>query len=305
MRYISVFFCEKWKRIFFDDIINTMFGYIVPYVGELKVRELNVYRAYYCGLCNTLKQEYRKTAVLNFDSTFLYLLADGLRKEEEEPIPAKCVMHPIKKRPALITPAASYATDINILMAYYSAEDHVRDKKRGAGIVRGFLKKAYAKAKEQRKVVVQVAEETISELTKLEVQNSPNTDAVADSYAQLLGTVFMEADVLQSHILYDLGYSIGRWVYLIDAVEDFEQDKQQGSYNVYLNKYGTLDDKVKEQIGNSLYYTLSQAADALKRLTLYRNRKILENIVYLGCKEQTKSILETGRRLTTPVENSM
>lgn len=51
-----------------------MFGYVVPLTGELKVRELNVYRAYYCGLCKALKSEYRKTAVLNFDSVFLYLL---------------------------------------------------------------------------------------------------------------------------------------------------------------------------------------------------------------------------------------
>lgn len=282
-----------------------MFGYIVPLTGELKVRELNVYRAYYCGLCGALKTEYRKTAVLNFDSVFLYLLADGLRKNEGEILPAKCVLRPVKKRPAILTPAASYAADINILMAYYSAQDHVRDDVRGGRLAELFLKKAFAKASARHKNIVATAKETIGELLKLEDEASPNTDAAADSYARLLAEAMTDADVLQSHILHDLGYSLGRWVYLIDAAEDMERDQKRGDYNVYLKKYGSADEKAKKEIGNSLYYTLSQAAEALGRLTLYRNREILENIVYLGCREQTRSILETGQRLTAPVENKI
>ncbi|WP_066688710.1 DUF5685 family protein [Christensenella intestinihominis] len=282
-----------------------MFGYIVPLTGELKVRELNVYRAYYCGLCKALKSEYRKTAVLNFDSVFLYLLADGLRGEAGEPQMEKCALHPVKRRPAIVTPAAGYAADINILMAYYSAEDHERDGRRGMRFARMFLKKAYAKAKERHQNVVRTADETIAELVKLEQEHSPNTDAAADSYARLLGTVMTDADVLQSHILYDLGYSLGRWIYLIDAAEDWEEDVKRDNYNVYACKYGRPDDAVRVQIEQSLYYTLAQAAEALSRLELKRNRELLENIIYLGCREQTHAVLTDGRRLTAPVENKI
>ena len=277
----------------------------MPLTGELKVRELNVYRAYYCGLCKALKDEYRKTAVLNFDSVFLYLLADGLRGEEIAPQMERCALHPVKKHPAIITPAARYAADINILMAYYSAEDHVRDGRRGMRLARLFLKKAYAKAKMRHENVVHVADETIAGLMKLEREESPNTDAAADSYARLLGTVMTDADVLQSHILYDLGYSLGRWIYLIDAAEDWEEDVKRGNYNVYACKYGGPDDTARKQIEQGLYYTLAQAAEALSRLELKRNRELLENIVYLGCREQTRTVLTEGRRLTAPVENKI
>ncbi|MEG0382651.1 MAG: DUF5685 family protein [Christensenella sp.] len=279
-----------------------MFGYVVPLVGELKVRELAVYRAYYCGLCNALKREYKRTAVLNFDSVFLYMLADGLREDEGESVPTKCAANMMKKRAAIVTPAAGYAADVNMLMAYYSAEDHVRDKKRGARIAKAFLKKAFSRACERHKNIVTSAEKTIGELIRLEREHSTSTDATADSYAQLLGTVLMDADVLQSHILYDLGYSLGRWIYLIDAAEDRAEDRKTGNYNVYLSKYGDADAESKEEIERSMYYTLSQAAEALKRLKLNRNREILENIIYLGCREQTRTILETGRRLTAPIE---
>lgn len=282
-----------------------MFGYVVPLSGELRVRELNVYRAYYCGLCRALKSEYRKTAVLNFDSVFLYLLADSLRTEEKQPERVRCAANPLKKRIAVVSPAARFAADINILMAHYSAEDHVRDGKLGMRFARAFLKKAFLKAKSRRKTIVRVAEETIAQLVQLEKEASPNTDAVADSYARLLGTVMMDADVLESHILYDLGYSLGRWIYLIDAAEDWEEDMQKGNYNVYACKYGSPNKEVRSQIEQSLYYSLAQAGEALRRLEIRRNKALLENIIYLGCREQTKMVLETGRRLTAPVEEKI
>lgn len=282
-----------------------MFGYVVPLTGELKVRELNVYRAYYCGLCRALKSEYRKTAVLNFDSVFLYLLADGLRGEIKEAEPVRCAVNPMKKRPAIVTQAACFAADINILMAYYSAEDHVRDGKTGMRLAKAFLNKAFEKAKKRHESVVQVAEETIAGLVRLEEERSPDTDAAADSYARLFGTVMMDADILQSHILYDIGYSLGRWIYLIDAAEDWEEDLRRGDYNVYACKYGRPGQQAREQIGRSLYYTLAQAGQALSRLELKQNRALLENIVYLGCREQTRTVLETGKRITAPVEKKI
>ena len=35
-----------------------MFGYVTVCEPELKVKDLKKYRAYYCGLCRTLKEDY-------------------------------------------------------------------------------------------------------------------------------------------------------------------------------------------------------------------------------------------------------
>ena len=143
-----------------------MFGYIVPQVSELKVREYELYRAYYCGLCKMLKQEYKKNAVLNYDSVFLYLLADGLREEQGTVEPCKCAFHPVKKRSAVITPAASYAADVNILMAYFQIEDNLRDGKKGMRLTKALFKKAFDKAARRRRGMVEVARKTIGKVCK-------------------------------------------------------------------------------------------------------------------------------------------
>ncbi|MEA5002317.1 MAG: DUF5685 family protein [Christensenella sp.] len=277
-----------------------MFGYIVPKVCELKVREYELFRAYYCGLCKALKSGYKKTAVLNFDSVFLYLLADSLREDATAVEPCKCGLHPFEKRQKVVSDAAAYAADVNILMAYCKAQDDVHDKGKGR-LVQAFLKKAYHKAAEKHPHIAEVAAGTIDELHRLEEEKTTSTDAVADTYARLLGTVFEDADVLQSHVLYDLGYSLGRWVYLIDAAEDWEKDAAAGEYNVYLYKYRQRTQTAKEEILRSLQYSLAQASQALERLTLKKNKELLQNIIYLGLREQTERIVDGEPRMTAQV----
>ena len=53
-----------------------MFGYVMANRPELKIREYDRYRAYYCGLCRALKKEYGLLGrlTLNYDMTFLVML---------------------------------------------------------------------------------------------------------------------------------------------------------------------------------------------------------------------------------------
>ena len=64
-----------------------MFGYVTINRGELKVRELETYESYYCGLCRVLKDRYGLAGctMLNYDMTFLGMLLSSLYEEKEEP----------------------------------------------------------------------------------------------------------------------------------------------------------------------------------------------------------------------------
>lgn len=52
-----------------------MFGYVMIDKPELKVKEFYRYKAYYCGLCRELKEEYgfRGRMTLTYDMTFLVM----------------------------------------------------------------------------------------------------------------------------------------------------------------------------------------------------------------------------------------
>ncbi|MGI6153871.1 MAG: DUF5685 family protein [Christensenellaceae bacterium] len=275
-----------------------MFGYITPYVGELKVREYELYQTYYCGLCSVLKKKYNKTSILNYDCTFIYLLGDALKNEQAgEAAPYACRLHPIRKRNALVTEAAGYAADINALMGHAKIEDDARDGRFRAKLLLPFYKRLYKKARESQPLIYGKMLEMSEGLTRLEQEKSADTDATAHTYAQLFGGVLMELDLMQSHILYDFGYSLGRWVYLVDAYDDIKRDIRQGDYNVFVEKYklsgdGEVPEEVKKAAEFSLFYALGNAAQEFSRLEIKKNKSILENIVYYGLKDRTNKVLE-------------
>ena len=63
-----------------------MFGYVTIRKDDLKVKDYNKYQAYYCGLCQYIKEAYGKKgqAMLTFDMTFLSILLTGLYECAEQ-----------------------------------------------------------------------------------------------------------------------------------------------------------------------------------------------------------------------------
>ena len=284
-----------------------MFGYIVPCVPELKIRELELYRQYYCGLCRALKDRYGRTADLAYDAAFIHILGDGLTDDMTEPERVKCAVHPFRGVYARQTPASAYAADTNILMACAKAADDVRD----AGSIQARFRDARLRTRRERARgvvpdMVRGMETCADAIHELEAVGCAMPDAAAEPYGVLFGTVLSDLDVVQSHILYDLGYNTGRWVYLIDAWDDMEEDAARGQYNVY-NACMKDTDRTREALRDSarfsMHFTLAQAANALERLSLKKNRALLENIVRLGMFEQTNSVLAGKGRLHESVRS--
>lgn len=279
-----------------------MFGYIVPCVPELRVRELVQYRQYYCGVCRALKEQYGRIVDLAYDAAFVHILGDALTEEVTACSVARCAAHPFKGVGARKTASAPYAATVNILMAYSKAADDTRD---GGGIrarlTRGALQRQFRRAGISNAEMTAAAQQCDEEIVALEKIQCSLPDQAAEPYGVLFGRVLMELDVVQSHILYDVGYNIGRWVYLIDAFDDMADDAGNGQYNVYnevMRAQGISKDELRPRAAFSLQYTLSQAADALGRLDLKKNRPLLDNIVRLGLYQQTQAVLAGRERLT-------
>ena len=109
-----------------------MFGYIGINRQELKVRELERYRAFYCGLCDTLRTRYGLGGqmTLTYDMTFLIILLSSLYELEEKKRFARCMVHPAKKHVQIKTAATRYAADMNMLLTYEHLMDDWADEKK-------------------------------------------------------------------------------------------------------------------------------------------------------------------------------
>ena len=77
-----------------------MFGYVTPFKMELKIKDYEKFKAYYCGLCHEIKSNFGDLPrmSLNYDMTFIAVLFDALSSDKTIYEPFKCALHPTKKK---------------------------------------------------------------------------------------------------------------------------------------------------------------------------------------------------------------
>lgn len=279
-----------------------MFGYIRPLQGELKIREFEQFRSCYCSLCRELKDRYGITArfILNYDFVFLTML---LWEENEEYSCAKdkCPLHPIKSKCICRrTEATERCAGYSVILTYWKLRDSVADD----GFFRSFpsrissllLKRAYKKAALKYPGFENAVRGGLEELTSLEKQNEPSMDKMADKFANILCAAAHDENETQQRIKRQLLYHMGRWIYILDAVNDIEEDDKRGNYNPLAVRYGLnggkLDDETKNSLEITLKHSVNMIISAYELLPENCWKEIIRNIIYLGMPAVSDSVFD-------------
>jgi hypothetical protein len=290
-----------------------MFGYIVPLKPELKIKDYQVYKGYYCGLCKQLHREYSLFSrfFLNYECAFIYLLFSSLSPETPEAREEACIANPFVKKHVIHAPEASYAAALNLLFGYNKLKDNaVDDRDIFCYILKGLFTGLYRKSGRYFEKGGEIVSKRLDQLTALEKRNEPSLDKTAHEFACLIGEILKYApyDWLEDEkreFLHEFGYNLGRFIYILDAYDDLEKDIKKKSYNPLLLRFGYTGGKdglpafkatVREDMEFNLFYSLSQAAKAYESLKIERNRDLLDNIVYLGLHGKTSDVLEGRKR---------
>lgn len=255
-----------------------MFGYVRPDFEHLSGEDKQIFQSHYCGLCKAIQRRYGGFArmTLSFDLTFLALLLGSLEPREAETGRAFCA----KKRTIMLGETMDACADINVLLAYYNAWDAQKDdpsiQRRGA---RALLQSSYHQAKQRHLFLDTHLEEHMQRLWRMEQEGCSEPDLVSHSFGELLRGI---VQTLCDHPdAIEMGYHLGRYIYLLDAVDDYERDMKKGHYNVYHQQYGRVDNLL-ERAGFGLECHLSQMVEHYEKLDIKRNKALLDNIVFRG-----------------------
>ena len=271
-----------------------MLGYVTIERGELKVRELDVYQGYYCGICKSIGKRYGQIPrfSLSYDAAFLAIVLASLESGEKESLePEHCIAHPLMKKPAIHGSAAiDYAADVMLILAYHKFDDDRRDEKKFSGYAGcAALSSAYRKLRKNYRQMCDGVHEALKRLGEAESRHSGSLDETAGAFADIMELIFTGYDVdpLNKRVLSELSRALGRWIYVIDALDDYEKDKSSNTYNPFIYRKNSI-----AGAGDILYNYLADAVNAVDLLDIRRNRGIIENIVLLGLRRRTDKVLE-------------
>lgn len=317
-----------------------MFGYVVVNKPELKFREFDVYRAYYCGLCHSLSKRHGLSGqlTLSYDMTFLVILLSSLYEPEHNVTSKRCVVHPLRRQNIIFSEFTDYVADMNVILSYFKCLDDWHDD-------RSVLKLAYSKllkkgsigknlnnvhatsdstddgsvAATQPSAVddgsvaatqsnsdsnnqnsyftddsghlhispdysyknkIEAISSLLDELGTREKMNETNVDVVAGLFGRIMQILFVPFDDIYAKGLGRMGFYLGKFIYIMDAFDDVEDDVKKGRYNVFSNCY--TDPDFETHVKDMLTMMMAECSDAFEMLPAVDNADILRNILYSG-----------------------
>ena len=273
-----------------------MFGYVRINKMDLTFREFDYYKGYYCGLCKYLKENHGEVSrlSLNYDITFLIVILTALYKLDSDITYERCIANPLKKKMRIVNEITEYAASMNILLSYYKLEDNLYDDngikdKLAYELYKGKLKKAYEKYPQKAEYIKQ----QLGNLRELEKQESKSIDKVSNTFGNLMGEIFVYKKDEYEQNLRNIGFNLGKYIYILDAYEDLEEDNKKGRYNPFID-YIDKKEELKNKVDMLISMSLGMVAKNIENLNLEFNKAIIDNIIYSGVYLRYKSILEKG-----------
>lgn len=293
-----------------------MLGYVKAFKPEMKIKDYELYRGIYCSLCRALGRLYSPIAqlFLSYDFAFAAVLRLAAGESGCTFVKKRCPYNPAKK--CMICGSKKeldFCAHAVIITVFYKVKDNLHDagvkSKLLAALIFPIVWLMHKKAVRFAPKIDEIIGDSMNKQAEIEKKENVGIDEAAHPSADALGKVMaLGFDGERKNSLYSLGYMVGRFVYILDAADDLEDDIKSGSFNPFKAEYGDIgNENVRKEFAESvrgmLNLTQSSALDALDSVEKKRFENILENIVLDGLTLSAEKVL--GKYVGEKTENGV
>ncbi len=282
-----------------------MFGYVRADTPYLFIKDDTLYKAMYCGLCKGIAKSCGNAARmgLSYDVTFLSVILHNISGLDVKIEKQHCLTHCIRSRKMAETDELTCQLGaLNTLLAYYKYTDDIEDGD-GGRAKRLFFKKGFKRAKKNYPEIERIVRENLTAQSAAEKAKIASLDRAADATANMLAAVtdYLLKDKATA-FTHNLFYAVGKWIYLIDALDDYDKDKKKGAYNPFVlcyqaeSKEKLLCSNVGDEVRfafNALFFDIREN---LSQITFRFNRDLSDNILLRGLPAMTKRVMSGERK---------
>ncbi len=288
-----------------------MFGYIRIYKPYLRFYEYERYKSVYCTLCKQMGKSYGIFAkfLLSYDYTFVAMLMLELEHTDISCGKGRCTFNPLYRCPKCVaeTKAFELTAALTAIMFYHKLRDNINDSRFlgriGWRAMKLFASPMRKKARKKFPELDSIVSEYIDRQQAAESSDNASVDSAAEPSAVLIASLasMLTGDVTVKPILSKFGYYLGRWIYLIDAQDDMEEDIKKKRFNPFALKFSLCAKDVKnksEALKNAHIYanetmnmTMSAMLDYYDVLEPDYFKGVLDNITFMGMSYSQKSAM--------------
>ena len=185
------------------------------------------------------------------------------------------------RRLTLGNEAIDYCADLSAIVSYYDLLDGWEDERRVDRLAESrLLKTAALRAGEALPRQRQAVERYVAALHEVERRNEANLDAAANLTGELMAELMVMREDVYARDLREMGFYLGKFIYLCDSYEDIERDRKKGSYNPLLSR--SEDPDFAANCEQMLGDMMARATQAFERLPILQDAEIMRNILYSG-----------------------
>ena len=278
-----------------------MFGYVRTDTPYLYIKDDTLYKAMYCGVCKGIAKVCGHSARmgLSYDVTFLSVILHNIAGVDVKIEKSHCLTHCIRSKPmAEVDELTCMLGALNTVLVYFKYTDDIEDGDRGRG-KRLWFKKGYARVKKKYPKIERIVRENLARQAEAERAKTESIDRAADATATMLAEVcdYMLGEKKTAYT-HNLFYAVGKWIYLIDALDDYDKDKKKGAYNPFVLAYGAptreelLKGKSGEEVRFAFHALFFDIRENLSHIHFCFNRDLSDNILLRGLPTTTKRIME-------------
>lgn len=255
-----------------------MFGYLLGNLEIMTKEEKSLYKGQYCGLCQSLAKHYGTTGrlTLTYDLTFVNMILMDVNNCQLDEYYSTCPVHLLRKQRIITNKYNDYCADMNIYLTYYKYLDDIYDDNSKKALRKSNKLLPYLKQIEDNyPTITSTIKEQLDYISRIEKDNILDADLGSNAFGIIMGALLSDQSENSKDDLYCFGYHLGRFIYLIDAIIDLKEDITKQRYNPLVR----LENTNYEDI---LMMIMEDADNSYQKLSLNKNKSLIDNIVYSG-----------------------
>ena len=274
-----------------------MFGYVTPDKPNMYMKDFVLFRAYYCGLCHATKKEFGQVArfTVNYDTAFLSVLFHDLLDEKRQVEKKRCILNP-KKRPVIATtPLMRRIARLDLILAGMKLADDKADGETHLLRRLAFARKV-KKARKAEPELAALADECLKRQLE-EEKSGAFLNAAAEPFSEMMKKIFRTlAGEKTSEPLEQIGYLLGKYVYFMDALDDYDEDVKKGRFNAFFRTFNAASFKeLKEAKGEDLAFIMEDVVkgveNAYREIKMGENEGVVTNTLWFGLRSRIATVL--------------